>query len=155
MKPLALCVTVAILSLCPQQGRPEKGCDPWVGSSTAHLVRLDTLPGSGVGYPDTRHGPRVRLAIDEAKDWPVAWSMVFGPSTPPPKVDFGKTLGLIVSSKTWAEGAHGISVDSLVVDRGTLYVVTRERDTCSRTDESTRPVVALTVPFRGYDVRFI
>jgi hypothetical protein len=70
-------------------------------------------------------------------------------------VDFTKTIAVIVAGRTWADGPHEIVVDSIVQVRGTFYVVTREKDTCTKTDSPMRPVLALRVAGLSYDVRFI
>jgi hypothetical protein len=150
-----VCATLATVAIPGEPGGTRKSCDPWSGSATAHLVRFDTLPGGVLGYPDYRPGPRVRIVVDDPDHWPAAWTLALGASPPPPAVDFTKVMAIIVASKTQPDGAGAITIDSLVADRGTLYVITREQTTCRRLDALSRPIVAIAVPYQTEDVRFI
>lgn len=89
---------------------------------------------------------RTQMVIRDSASWGPAWLRLLGshsPKPPLPRVDFSREMLVIASMGTRSSGGYSIAIDSVYVERDTVFFKIRERSpgpSCGTTAALTAPV---------------
>lgn len=104
---------------------------------------------------------RERVVVREQRSWDALWSRIRGshrPTTAAPAVNFANEMIVVASTGTRPTGGYLVTIDSVSVARGTLFVFLRERSPgprCGVTAALTAPVALARVERSELPVSFV
>lgn len=143
--------TARAYSAGPVRGRFGElpvGCAATRAASTPiPFERVDLGPA---GLPQTGDdlllGPRMLVVISDSTTWPAIWRAAVVDTVPPPRVSFGRSVLVLVATRTEGLGPLRLRVTSIRQCRGTGLVVVATMQTYPRNN------IGATIRSRGFDV---
>ncbi len=122
-------------------------------------VAVDEIPGARTQI--SGHQDSSRVVISSPVAWANFWQRIVAgitPAPPAPAIDFGRSLVLAATMGERPSGGYAIRIDSVFVDRGTVYAVVRSISpgpTCGVAAVITAPVVAVRIDRVDGPIRFV